>query len=133
MFSSLLKNTPPFSSNLKFCQQTLSVWKTMFSTLLKTNFNFWVTFILLSANAFNLDQPKILLFGKALTLDHTIHKLIKILKKMLLKTGCKEDEMRVTNLSDKSSHLTLSQTSPGFYMYAEKVFRKYCGKRQNCL
>ena len=35
----------------------------MFSTLSKTNFNFSVTFILLSANAFNLDQSKILLFG----------------------------------------------------------------------
>ena len=28
--------------------------------------------------------------------------------------------------------LTLSQTSPGFYMSALKVFRKHCGKRRNC-
>ena len=30
------------------------------------------TFILLSANAFNLDQAKILLFGKELTLSNTL-------------------------------------------------------------
>ena len=38
----------------------------MFSTLPKTNFNFSVAFNLLSANAFNLDQSKILLCGKEL-------------------------------------------------------------------
>ena len=31
-----------------------------------------------------------------------------------------------------SLHLTLSQTSPGFYLSAIQVFRKYCGKRRNC-
>ena len=35
----------------------------MFSTLSKTNFYFSVTYILSSANAFNLDQSKILLFS----------------------------------------------------------------------
>ena len=39
----------------------------MFSTLPKINFNFLVTFILLFANALNLDWSKILLFGKELT------------------------------------------------------------------
>ena len=29
--------------------------------------------------------------------------------------------------------LTLSQTSPGFYVSAAQVFRKHCGKRRNCL
>ena len=38
----------------------------MFSTLPKTNFNFSVAFNLSSANAFNLDQSKILLCGKEL-------------------------------------------------------------------
>ena len=28
--------------------------------------------------------------------------------------------------------LTLSQTSPGFYLSAEQVFRKHCRKRRNC-
>ena len=37
---------------------------TMFSTFHKTNFKFSVTFILSSANAFDLDKPKILSFGK---------------------------------------------------------------------
>ena len=39
----------------------------MFSTLLKKSFNFSFKFMLLSANAFNLEQSKILLFGKELT------------------------------------------------------------------
>ena len=37
-----------------------------FSTLLKTNFYVWAIFILSSADAFNLDQSKILSFGKEL-------------------------------------------------------------------
>ena len=43
---------------------------TMFSTVSKTNFNILVTFVLSCAkfNAFNLDKPKILLFGKELKL-----------------------------------------------------------------
>ena len=28
--------------------------------------------------------------------------------------------------------LTLSQTMPGFYVYAAQVFRKHCWKRRNC-
>ena len=44
----------------------------MFSTLPKRNLNFPFTFILLSANAFNLDQCKIFLFGKELTHYHTV-------------------------------------------------------------
>ena len=40
----------------------------MFSTIVKTNFNIWVTFILASANGFNLDQSKILSFGKELNI-----------------------------------------------------------------
>ena len=44
----------------------------MFSTLSKRNFSFSVTFILSSANAFNLDQSEILSFGKELNLHHTI-------------------------------------------------------------
>ena len=38
----------------------------MFSTFPKQNLNFSFTFVLLSANAFNLDQSKILSFGKEL-------------------------------------------------------------------
>ena len=42
----------------------ISPFPTMFSTCPETNFSFSVTFILLSANTFNLDQLKKLLFGK---------------------------------------------------------------------
>ena len=41
-----------------------SPFPTMFSTFPKTNFNFWVAIILLSANVFNLDTSKNLLFDK---------------------------------------------------------------------
>ena len=37
-----------------------------FITLPNTKFNFFLAFILSSANAFNLDQSKILLFGQVL-------------------------------------------------------------------
>ena len=45
---------------------------TLFSILHKTNFNCWVTFILLSANVVSLDWSKIFLFGRELTFYHTI-------------------------------------------------------------
>ena len=44
----------------------------MFSTLPKTNVNFSFTFILSSANAFNLDQSKILSFGKEFKKFHWV-------------------------------------------------------------
>ena len=62
-----------------------------------------------SAICFNLDQSK-LLSGNG---------LINICSDM----GCR-------NMGTQS--LTLSQTSPGFYMSALKVFWKHCGKRRNC-
>ena len=43
-------------------------FSSMFSTLLEKELVFSVIFILLSANAFNLDQSKILSFGKELKL-----------------------------------------------------------------
>ena len=35
-------------------------------------------------------------------------------------------------LNPRSVQLTLSQTSPGFYMSAVQVFLKHYGKRRNC-
>ena len=43
---------------------SISSFPTVFSTILKTNFNFSVTFILSSTSAFNLDQSEKSLFGK---------------------------------------------------------------------
>ena len=48
------------------CKPAFSPFPTMFSTLHKTNFSFKVIFILLSANALNLDQSKILSSGNGL-------------------------------------------------------------------
>ena len=42
----------------------------MLSTLPKTNLNFSVTFILLSASALNLDWSKFLLFGRVDDFSH---------------------------------------------------------------
>ena len=52
----------------------------MISTILKKNFCFYVTFILSSANAFNLDLSEDLLFGKEVKADKTLCKN---------KNGCK--------------------------------------------
>ena len=41
----------------------------MFSVCLKANFNVWVTSILLSANALDLDQSRTLSFSKALDVE----------------------------------------------------------------
>ena len=49
--------------------QTISPFPTMFSTLSKTEI--FVTFNLSSANAFNLDQSKILSSGNGLTYSQT--------------------------------------------------------------
>ena len=56
----------------KCLQPAFSPYPTMFSTPPKPNFNFSVTFNLLSANAFNLDQSKNLLFGKELNQVYNI-------------------------------------------------------------
>ena len=44
-----------FGKRRKCCKQAFSPFPKMLSTIPKTNFNFSVTFFLLSANAFNLD------------------------------------------------------------------------------
>ena len=66
-------NDPVKEAFWKHCRKRRKCWEpafspfpTMFSTLSKTNFNFSPAFILSSANAFNLDQSKILSFGKEL-------------------------------------------------------------------
>ena len=68
-------NDPEKEDFWKHCGKRRKCWSsafspfpTMFSTRPKTNFSFWVTFILLSANAFNLGQSINLSFGKELTL-----------------------------------------------------------------
>ena len=50
----------------KCCLPAFSRFPTIISTLEKTNVNFSVTFILSSANAFNLDKLKKLSLGKEL-------------------------------------------------------------------
>ena len=60
-----------FLSSNVFCpsQDKFQIpFPTMFSTLPKANFSFWVRFILSSANLFNLTRAKILSSGKGLRL-----------------------------------------------------------------
>ena len=65
-------------------------------------------FILSSAYAFYFDKFKIVSFGKEFIFDH------KILDSFLMKT------------------LTLSQTSPDFYVSALESFDNNSGKRRDC-
>ena len=52
----------------------------MFSILPKTYLKFYITFILLSAKTFNLNQSKFLLFGKGLTcINDTASALLEFL------------------------------------------------------
>ena len=74
----------------------------MFSTFPKPNFNFSFTFILLSANAFNLEQSKTLLFGKEL-------------RDVQIQSICR----RQININSKF------ETCFG-------MVRKHCGKRRKC-
>ena len=57
-------------------KEKMLVTSTMFSICCKTNFNFSITFILPSTNAFNLDQYKNLVFGEVLriTVKHDCFK-----------------------------------------------------------
>ena len=72
-------NDPKKAAFWKHCRKRRKCWSpvfspfpTMFSTHPKLISIFLLIFILLSANALNLDQSKILSFGKELTLYHTI-------------------------------------------------------------
>ena len=78
----------------------------MFSILWKTTLTFWVKFNLLSANAVNLGNPKILSTGNGLTLSQT-------------SPGFYESTVQVFR-----KHFG----SPGFYESTVQVFRKHLGK-----
>ena len=67
MFSTCPKKNSIFQSLLSAGYQHFLLSHNVFY-LSPKKFNFSVTFILLSANAFNLDQSKNLLFGKGLNL-----------------------------------------------------------------
>ena len=86
-----------------------SPFPTIFSTLSMTEVIISATFHLLSANALNSVQSKNLLTPFENIVD-------------------KEENAVYQNFL----LLTLSQTSPGFYVAAIQVFRKHCGKRRNC-
>ena len=97
----------------------------MFSTLPKPNFNFWVTSILSSANAFNLDSSKILSFGKELkykftylvsTLYHTMMTFDVHEEKGFWKLCEKNVKMQVTEFSlFLTMFSTLHKTSSNFW------------------
>ena len=82
----------------------------MFSTYLCTNFNFWVVINLSSANALNLGQSKILLFGKVLTLYHRIRSFTNPRRKRDLENikveGCRTSEIDLWPTQIKPSNGT---------------------------
>ena len=79
----------------------------MFPTLLKTYFNFLDTFILSSANAFNLDQSTKVSFGKEL-------------KKRTLGNSVKKGAIAEMN----NFTLTLSQTTNFRLIQSERDYRR---------
>ena len=81
-----------------------SPFPTMFSTLPKSNFNFWVTFILSSANAFNLDQSKNLSFGKELKTIYVYN----------FNSNTTSERLNHSSYTVWIGALTISQTSLGF-------------------
>ena len=75
-------NYPENKGFWKHCRKRRKCWKpafspfpTMFSTLSKTKIIMSSNSILLSANAFNLDQSKNLMFGKELNIDEALQYL----------------------------------------------------------
>ena len=126
----------------------------IFSFTPEKNSCFKVTFILSSANAFNLDQSKNLLFGKELTLYHIIPYLTTPNRKAFWKHCGKRREcwqpafspfstmfytLHKTNFKFSvmfilsSAHaLTHSHTKTPFDAPGKQGFWKHCGKRRNC-
>ena len=79
-------DTPKENAYFKHCGKSRKCWlaafspfPTMFSAQWKTNLVFLVTFRLSSANIFDLDKAKILLFDEALGKSREIHKKKKYL------------------------------------------------------
>ena len=66
----------------------ISIFQSYLTTLPKTDFSFLFTFILSSANGFNLDRSKNLLFGEELTLYHIIQTFNDPKGRKLLKKCC---------------------------------------------
>ena len=109
----------------KLLVQAISPFPTMFSTRSKTGIIIFVTFNLLSANAFNLVWSKILLCGNGLSHYHTMPhfdtlKIYSNSKQFLLFHNVFYPAWHFFFYF--KSTLTLSQTSPGFYMSAVQVF-----------
>ena len=91
----------------------------MFSTCPKTNLKFSVSFILSSANAFNLDQ------SKRIVVWYRVKELRKIQRN---DERARKDNTRqlfysvVGKTNACNDSLTLPQTSPSFYVAAVLVF-----------
>ena len=93
----------------------------MFSTLPKTSSDFLFKFILLSANAFSLDQSKILLFGK----EFTGQFLLKI-KHLTVSQTTNLDSSKLKEFT--GDNFEFDENGRKF----TKRVEKYYGKRRNC-
>ena len=110
----------------------------MFSTLLKTKFIISSTLILLSAHAFNLDQSKILSFGKEFNVNtillSTYRHVFKPYKIPLLIFMCVKPFIKRKNLNSSN----LKEIADDNFMFDEngrkfsKMGRKHSGKRRYC-
>ena len=80
---------------------------------------------------------------RLLSLSQTIPSFTRRRGIGLLKTLLKKEKMLVTSIFsfsynvffpiwDRNCRLTLSQSNPGFYVFAVQVFWEHCGKRRYC-
>ena len=108
--------------NVFFCSQVFQP---------KTNLSFSATFFFVASNVLRWLKYSFQLFLSRFLnyLSNNQH--------FLLFPQCFLSYIRQASLFEQELMLcanpfTLSQTSPGFYMSAVKVFGKHCGKKRNC-
>ena len=81
-----------------------------------------------------LKKVKLLILSN-FTFSHNVFYAICILKSFnshISVVVCSLFEFGTVSKSVLQNRLTLSKTSPGFYVSAVQVFWKHCGKRRNC-
>ena len=100
----------------------------MFSTRLEKFLPFLFNFRLSSANISSLKESRICRLRKG---EKAWFQLITLLSRLLTCPILNTDSI-IIPLYFIAAFLTLSQTSPGFYMSAVPVFWKHCWKRRNC-
>ena len=103
---------------------------TMFSTLPRTSLNFWVAFILSSANAFKLDKSKNFSFGKELTQNLCLRAACLVDKELCMKLFQKLQEhmnrLQLLMTLEKNKTLLLQKDIPCTNILPTTVQKGFC-------